>query len=677
MRTERSIGFWQALRFRNWRIAIKITSVLLSIALFTAVTLTLFVTQNAAQALSEQMRITLQSMALGGARVLTSDLDAAVQEYSVSQNEFLSALADYLAAPSDDQADILDEAIDFYSTYVATEDVRIVDRDGLIVAALDPEVIGQRDERPPVRQALAGQATLTAPSPAPETTFAVTTLALPLKSQEAVQGALVITYTLDNFDFLLRDTLLIQQGEGTIRTLRDARLYVVNSDGIVFFDSDSERSWQYAALGMPSEAIRAAYSEAGALGVRCTAPNWDISQPCPPEQMQPYPPLQILPAMQPIADLARQVIAQSQRGNTRYCRPEDLSSAPLSGTCEGAWYLVGYAPLQAPLSDERWFAVFAEVPEAAVWEAIADQRKRGFTVAALILPLAVLIALLLGHTISRPIRRLSAVAAEVERGRMLNESVIKRVAERGDELGDLSRIFGAMVRALNARSEELRTIYQIGTRISRSLDLKETLEFVVTALRQVVPYDWAEISLYNTERREIVPQIAADHDSLKPATPQPVSAMNGYLSYLITQGRGMYIPEIAAFEGAIWHTGRSWDALQPQSYIGVPLKAQDRIIGVIEMVGVRAQQLTEDHLRVVESITVQAAVALQNAQEVQQREAKLRQEIQELRIEIDEAKKTRQVAAITETQYFQELQSRVSELRSRKKRAADPSESGA
>jgi HAMP domain-containing protein len=675
MRTEQSNSLWQVLRFRNWRVAVKITAVLLSVALFIAVTLTLFITQNAAQALGEQMRSTLQSMALGGARVLKSDLDFAVREYRESQNEFLVALADYLAAPSDDQADILDEAIDFYSAYVAIEDVRIVDRDGLIVAALDPEMIGQRDERPPVRQALAGQATLTPPSPASETIFAITTLALPLKSQGAVQGALVITYTLDSFDFLLRDTLLIQQGEGTARILRDARLYAVNADGMVFFDSDAGRTWQYAVLGTPSEAMRAAYNQSGALGVRCTAPDWDTSQLCPPEHLQPYPPLQALPAMQPIADLARQVIAQLQRGNTRYCRPEDLSSAPLSGTCEGAWYLVGYAPLQAPLSDETWFAIFAEVPETAIWEAIADQRARGFTVAALILPLAVIIALLLGHTISRPIRRLSAVAAEVERGRALNESVIKRVAERGDELGDLSRIFGAMVRALNARSEELRTIYQIGTRISSSLDLKETLEFVVTALRQVVPYDWAEISLYDVERREIVPQLAADHNSLKPATSQPVSAMNGYLSYLITQGKGMYIPEIAAFEGAIWRTGRSWDALQPQSYIGVPLKTQDRIIGVIEMIGTRAHQLTEDHLRIVESVAVQAAVALQNAQQVQAREAKLRQEIQELRIEIDEARKARQVAAITETEYFQQLQSRVSEMRSRKKRAFDPSES--
>ncbi len=674
MRTEQSISFWQALRFRNWRIAIKIAALLLSVALFTAITLTLFITQSVAQALSEQMRSTLQSMALGGARVLKDDLNYAVQEYGQHQSELLSDLAEYLAAPSEAKADILDETLIFYEAYVGIEALHIVDRDGVIIAAFDAEAVDQRDDRPVVRQALSGQAAFSLPQPTPETFFAVTTLALPLKAGETVQGALVITYSLYNFDLLLRDTLLTQQAEGTLRALREARLYAVNAEGIVFFDTDIGRAWQYVALGTPSEAVRAAYSQVGALGKLCAMPGWDTIQPCPPDQVQPRPPLQALPAMQPAAELANRVIAAAQRGDARYCRSEDLSRAPEGESCEGAWYLVGYAPLQVPLTDETWFAVFAEVPEAAVREAVIEQRTRGFAVAALIIPPSVILALLLGRTIARPVRRLSAAAAEVEHGRALNETIIAQVAQRGDELGDLSRIFGAMVRALNRRNEELRTIYEIGTRISSSLDLKETLEFVVTALRQVVPYDWAEISLYDAERREIVPQIAADHASLKPATPQPVSAMNGYLSYLITQGNGMCVPAIATFKGALWRTGRSWDALQPQSYLGVVLKTKDQVIGVIEMVGARANQLTEDHLRIVKSVAVQAAVALENAQQVQVREAKLRQEIQELRIEIDEAKRAKQVAAITETQYFQQLQSRVSEMRSRQKRTTNPPE---
>ncbi len=49
----------------------------------------------------------------------------------------------------------------------------------------------------------------------------------------------------------------------------------------------------------------------------------------------------------------------------------------------------------------------------------------------------------------------------------------------------------------------------------------------------------------------------------------------------------------------------------------------------------------------------QAAVAIQNAQEVQTREAQLKNQIKELRIEIDEIKRSKQVGEIVDTEYFQ------------------------
>jgi two-component system cell cycle response regulator len=51
------------------------------------------------------------------------------------------------------------------------------------------------------------------------------------------------------------------------------------------------------------------------------------------------------------------------------------------------------------------------------------------------------------------------------------------------------------------------------------------------------------------------------------------------------------------------------------------------------------------------------------AAEVRAREDRLRREVLELRIEIDEARQARQVAEITDTDYFRHLRSRASELR--------------
>ncbi len=51
------------------------------------------------------------------------------------------------------------------------------------------------------------------------------------------------------------------------------------------------------------------------------------------------------------------------------------------------------------------------------------------------------------------------------------------------------------------------------------------------------------------------------------------------------------------------------------------------------------------------------------AREIHGREERLKQQVQELRIEIDETRKARQVAEITETEYFQQLRKRAKELR--------------
>ena len=53
------------------------------------------------------------------------------------------------------------------------------------------------------------------------------------------------------------------------------------------------------------------------------------------------------------------------------------------------------------------------------------------------------------------------------------------------------------------------------------------------------------------------------------------------------------------------------------------------------------------------------------AREVYAREQRLKQQLQELRIEIDEVKKAQQVAEITETDYFRELSEKAQRLRAR------------
>jgi signal transduction histidine kinase len=66
------------------------------------------------------------------------------------------------------------------------------------------------------------------------------------------------------------------------------------------------------------------------------------------------------------------------------------------------------------------------------------------------------------------------------------------------------------------------------------------------------------------------------------------------------------------------------------------------------------------------SIAALAGEFAQMAAHVQKREEELRQEIMQLRIEIDEAKKARQVSEIVESDFFQDLQSKARRMRQQK-----------
>ncbi len=58
-----------------------------------------------------------------------------------------------------------------------------------------------------------------------------------------------------------------------------------------------------------------------------------------------------------------------------------------------------------------------------------------------------------------------------------------------------------------------------------------------------------------------------------------------------------------------------------------------------------------------------ARVFQRMAAEVRSREQRLKQEVRQLRIEIDDARAARQVAEITQTEYFQDLQAKAAKLR--------------
>jgi GAF domain-containing protein len=105
------------------------------------------------------------------------------------------------------------------------------------------------------------------------------------------------------------------------------------------------------------------------------------------------------------------------------------------------------------------------------------------------------------------------------------------------------------------------------------------------------------------------------------------------------------------------------------SYLTIPLKnSQNEVLGVLQLINAQDPETGQiipfdpNLQQMMESFSSLAVAAL----EAYIREQGLKQEIQQLRIEIDEAKRQKQVSEIVDTDFFQDLQAKARTMRSRR-----------
>lgn len=108
----------------------------------------------------------------------------------------------------------------------------------------------------------------------------------------------------------------------------------------------------------------------------------------------------------------------------------------------------------------------------------------------------------------------------------------------------------------------------------------------------------------------------------------------------------------------------------PASFLSAPLKSKDRVLGVILLASESAANYTAADLKLLTTVASQAAPMIENAllyaktlSEAREREAQLKKQIEALQIQIDESRTAKQVAEITETDYFQALRQKADRLR--------------
>jgi GAF domain-containing protein len=316
----------------------------------------------------------------------------------------------------------------------------------------------------------------------------------------------------------------------------------------------------------------------------------------------------------------------------------------------------------APVTTLGWI-VGVDKPADEFEQPLVQVALQGVLIVAVVGVIVGIIGLMMARSIASPMRKLADAAFEVQHDQPFSPDDIADVRAQPNEVGNLARVFSDMVVSLRARVAELRTIYEVGTTLSSNIEVVPTLTYLVNALKPIIPYDAAEVSLYDEQNNVMVRRVAVRKDSPLIRTSEATYSLDGYLGHMVAEHTGLLVTDTATFDQAAPNTDRTWDDFQPKSYLGALLKNQNKIIGAVELASRDPNRFSQDNQRILESIGLQAAVIIQNAREVELREQNLKAQIEQLRIEIDEVKKAKQVAEITESSFFEELTRKAKEFK--------------
>lgn len=330
------------------------------------------------------------------------------------------------------------------------------------------------------------------------------------------------------------------------------------------------------------------------------------------------------------------------------------------------------------------------------WSFVVSQANQGFTtplnrlaletvistvISMVVFSLLVLgLGILLGRAITQPLDKLAFAAKAVEQGGTYHPEHFAAVLTQGDELGHLARVFNTMMAALDSRVAELRTINRVSRKISSSVDIANTLTLVLNSILNVVPYDRASVLLYNAQTEEFSIRATRDENGLhlfSEGAKQTIQRrFAGHLGRFFNirneTSLTMLNPDARLVPGsdAVFQT--EWGDFKHKAYLGAPLQSGDQTFGVIELANATAGSFTLDHERVLELVAGQAAIAVRNALDVEQRETELRKQIDELKIAIDETKKQKYVSEIVESDFFQVLTEKAKSIREQRGRHSNP-----
>lgn len=267
-------------------------------------------------------------------------------------------------------------------------------------------------------------------------------------------------------------------------------------------------------------------------------------------------------------------------------------------------------------------------------------------------------------------------------------ALLQDLLKGSDELSQLARVIDTMARGVSFRDKQLRllrTVIPIGVSLSAEKNFNRLLETLVVEAQTVTNADAGTLYLLEDNGLKFVilrnTSLGIDMGgtSGKEISFSPVRLFNddgsenraNVASYAaLTRQKVMVADAYETSAGFDFSGTKAFDkrsGYRSKSFLTIPLEGKDAdVIGVLQLINAKDPETGEivpfSSDDVLESLVLLASAALAGYI----REERLRAEIAKLRIEVDESRRAHQVAEITDTKYFKNLQDKAKEMRSKR-----------
>jgi putative nucleotidyltransferase with HDIG domain len=168
---------------------------------------------------------------------------------------------------------------------------------------------------------------------------------------------------------------------------------------------------------------------------------------------------------------------------------------------------------------------------------------------------------------------------------------------------------------LRHKLRQMERLMEINLTLTSTLELDQVLDLIISKAIEMLECEAGSILLYNKEKGYLsfVASTSADHRTLKDL---PIPLRGSLAGEIFSKELPLIVNNVSKDPRHDAMVGKQMNFLT-KSLLGVPMKIQDQVTGVLEALNKKGGFFTASDSEILEAIACQAAVAIENAKLVQ------------------------------------------------------------